>query len=67
VYTGEIGMIGVPVMYEYDGASALNVALDWELYLPAGFSLSLVPRYEVAGESGFSFWASLAWMIEPGE
>jgi hypothetical protein len=63
VYTGEIGMIGTPLMVEYvDEYASVNIALDWEIYLPFNLSLWIVPRYEVRGESGFSVWTGIAWM-----
>jgi len=62
-YTGDFGMIGIPIMAEYRMESfSINVALDGELYLPHSLSLWLVPRYEVLGESGFSIWCGVAWM-----
>lgn len=71
IYTGDFGMVGLPIMFEYGGdetalnGSAVNCALDWELYLPGGFSLWVVPRYEVRGSSGFSIWTGIAWMRMP--
>jgi hypothetical protein len=74
VYTGQIGMVGLPVIYEYtsgdSGGSALNIGLDWELYLPLNISLNAVPRYEILngdflkGE-GFSIWFGISWMYIP--
>jgi hypothetical protein len=62
-YTGDFGMVGIPIMTEYRMEYfSINVALDWELYLPHSLSLWLVPRYEVLGESGFSLWCGVAWM-----
>jgi hypothetical protein len=63
VYTGDFGMAGIPVMTEYRYSSfSMNIALDWEIYLPFSISLWFVPRYEVLGESGFSIWCGVAWM-----
>jgi hypothetical protein len=65
-YTGDFGMVGLPLMFEYgDNESTVNCALDWEIYLPGGFSLWVVPRYEVSGSSGFSIWTGIAWMKMP--
>jgi hypothetical protein len=66
IYTGDFGMVGLPLMFEYgDNESSVNCALDWEIYLPGGFSLWVVPRYEVMGGSGFSIWNGIAWMKTP--
>jgi hypothetical protein len=67
MYTGNLGIVGLPLMFEYgDRAASVNVAFDWELFLPKGFSFWLVPRYEVIGSSGFSVWTGVAWMRFPG-
>jgi hypothetical protein len=66
IYTGDLGMIGLPLMFEYgDNEASVNCAIDWELYLPKGFSLWIVPRYEVHGNSGFSIWTGIAWLKTP--
>jgi hypothetical protein len=66
MYTGDLGMVGSPLMFEYSyGETSVNLALDWELYLPGGISLWVVPRYEVVGGSGFSVWTGIAWMRIP--
>ncbi len=63
IHTADFGMVGLPVMAEYRFSSfSLNLALDWEIYLPRSISLWFVPRYEVLGESGFSIWCGAAWM-----
>jgi hypothetical protein len=68
IYTGEFGMVGTPLMLEYaDDFLSINIALDWEIYLPFGISLNIVPRYEVRGGSGLSVWAGISWMRIPGE
>lgn len=41
-YTGDFGMLGLPLMVEYvNNESAVNGALDWEIYLPGGFHCGL--------------------------
>jgi hypothetical protein len=66
IYTGQIGMVGLPVMYEYTyGESALNIGIDWELYLPLNISLNVVPRYEVLNGGGLSAWFGVSWMLTP--
>jgi hypothetical protein len=63
LYTGSIGMIGIPLMAEYRSREiTINAAADLELYLPFSISLWIVPRYELKGGSGFSIWAGIAWM-----
>lgn len=66
VYTKDFGMVGVPVIYDWSSdGPALNIGLDWELYLPANFSFSIVPRVNVLDNGKFSIWGSFAWMYAP--
>lgn len=66
IYTGRIGMVGVPVIYEYTyGKSTLNVGVDLELYLPVNISLYVVPRYEALTSRDLSLWFGLTWMRIP--
>lgn len=63
MYTGTMGMVGIPLMAEYrSNEFSFNVALDAELFLPKSISLWIVPRYEIAGSSGFSIWTGIAWV-----